>query len=230
VVAVQTEQGVFLSWRLFQYDYPDIGFNVYKNNGSKPINSAVLRAAYTDYLDPTGTGADTYQVLVLSGDREVARSETVSAWSKDYLSIPVEKPTTGHLPDGTAYADYHINDGVAADLDGDGQNEILFFWVPANSKDNSQSGKTANVFIDAYTLQGKKFWGAGKYIDLGTNIRAGAHYQTFVVDDFDGDGKAEIAVKTADGTTDTQGKMILTDEDGTLTLVSVGGGYIPRFN
>lgn len=39
-------------------------------------------------------------------------------------------------------------------------------------------------------------------IDLGRNIRAGAHYTQFMVYDLDGDGKAEVACKTADGTKD----------------------------
>ena len=72
----------------------------------------------------------------------------------------------------------------------------------SNSKDNSQKGKTGNVFIDCYRLDGTRLW----RIDLGKNIRAGAHYTQFFVADFDCDGKAEMTCKTADGTVD--GKVL----------------------
>ena len=77
-------------------------------------------------------------------------------------------------------------------------------WDPSNSKDNSQKGKTGNVFIDCYRLDGTRLW----RIDLGKNIRAGAHYTQFFVADFDCDGKAEMTCKTADGTVDGKGTVI----------------------
>src|SRR3954463_31672 len=92
----------------------------------------------------------------------------------------------------------------AGDADGAGRYEIILKWDPSNSKDNSQAGCTGNVFIDAYTLTGTRLW----RIDLGPNIRAGAHYTQFIVYDFDGDGKAEMAVKTAPGTKDGTGKFL----------------------
>jgi len=76
----------------------------------------------------------------------------------------------------------------AADLDGDGEYEIVLKWEPNNAKDNSQSGYTDNVYLDAYKLNGTRLW----RIDLGRNIRAGAHYTQFMVYDLDGDGKAEV--------------------------------------
>ena len=82
--------------------------------------------------------------------------------------------------------------------------EIVLKWDPSNSKDNSQSGYTGNVFVDAYKLNGTRLW----RIDLGRNIRAGAHYTQFQVYDYDGDGKAEVAMKTADGTKDGAGTVI----------------------
>lgn len=88
-------------------------------------------------------------------------------------------------------------------------------------QDNSKAGITDNVYIDAYKLNGTKLWGTGKWIDLGPNIRAGAHYQIMLVYDFDGDGKAEIIVKTADGTMDTQGTRI-----GTTAVHRNSDGYI----
>ena len=90
------------------------------------------------------------------------------------------------------------------DLDGDGEYELVLKWEPSNAKDNSQAGHTGNVIIDAYKLNGTQLW----RIDLGRNIRAGAHYTQFLVYDFDGDGRAEVVMKTADGTRDGRGGVI----------------------
>lgn len=119
------------------------------------------------------------------------------------MSVPLQVPAGGTTPDGVAYT-YSANDASAGDLDGDGQYELIVKWDPSNSKDNSQSGYTGEVFIDAYKLNGTRLW----RISLGKNIRAGAHYTQFMVYDLDGDGKAEIAMKTADGTRDGTGIVI----------------------
>lgn len=108
-----------------------------------------------------------------------------------------------HNLDNVNYT-YHANDASVGDLDGDGEYEIVLKWDPSNAKDNSQSGYTGNVFLDGYELDGTRKW----RIDLGRNIRAGAHYTQFLVYDFDGDGKAEIVCKTADGTVDGAGVKI----------------------
>lgn len=100
--------------------------------------------------------------------------------------------------------DYIANDASVGDLDGDGQYEIILKWEPNNAKDNSHSGYTDEVFIDAYKLDGTLMWRIG----LGKNIRAGAHYTQFMVYDLNGDGKAEVVMKTADGTVDGTGTVI----------------------
>ena len=214
LVAVKVTGGVFLSWRLLSTDPEDITFNIYKNNGQTPVNVQPLKPAYTDFTDPAGTSSDTYTVAVLANDREIYRSKNANVWANQYLSIPVKKPTTGRLnTNGNPYSadNYTIYDGAVADLDGDGEYEIVFLWAPNNLHDNAHDGETGTVFIDAYKLDGTKLWGSDKYIDLGRNIRAGAHYLPFLVFDFDGDGKAEIVIRTADGTTDAQGRMIGND-------------------
>jgi rhamnogalacturonan endolyase len=106
-------------------------------------------------------------------------------------------------PRGEAYS-YTANDASVGDLDGDGRYEIVLKWDPTNSKDNAFGGYTGDVFLDAYTLEGKRLW----RIDLGRNIRAGAHYTQFQVFDYDGDGKAEVAMRTSDGTVDGTGKVL----------------------
>ena len=90
------------------------------------------------------------------------------------------------------------------DVDGDGQYEIFLKWEPWNAHDNSHDGMTDPVIIDCYRLDGTRLW----RINLGRNIRAGAHYTQFMVYDFDGDGRAEMICKTADGTRDGEGRVI----------------------
>jgi hypothetical protein len=210
-VAVNTDEGVFLSWRLFLSDYPDIGFNVYRN-GQK-LNDAVLGPAYTDYLDDGASGGE-YQVEVLSGGRPVALSEKVSPWAQDYKEITLAKPTDTYLANGTPYSGrYFAIDAAPVDLDGDGELDLLFFWQPENQQDSSRSGVTGNVLLDAYRQDGTKIWGPGKFIDLGPNIRGGNHDQVYSCADFDGDGTAEIAIKTAPLTVDAAGK-VLGEKDG----------------
>jgi rhamnogalacturonan endolyase len=235
LVAVKSGSNVFLSWRLFATDPASIRFNVYREGEAAPLNPSPLDAAHTSYTAAAGSASATYSVEVLVGNTAIERSKPVSLWQEQYLNIPVEKPATGHMPDGEAYTDYSIYDGSVGDLDGDGQYEIVFFWIPGNAKDNSQDGYTANVFIDAYKLDGTKLWGTGKFIDLGCNIRAGAHYQCFLVYDFDSDGKAEIIVKTAPGTKDTEGTMLGSSDaylgvtSGRIGRILAGPEYVSVF-
>src|SRR5262249_19858226 len=127
---------------------------------------------------------------------------------QQHLDIPLTAPPMTPLPDNSTYT-YNANDSSVGDLDGDGQYEIIMKWDPSNSKDSSQDGFTGPTFFDAYKLDGTRLW----RINLGQNIRAGAHYTQFMVYDFDGDGKAEIAMKTAPGTIDGLGNAVLLGND-----------------
>jgi rhamnogalacturonan endolyase len=122
-----------------------------------------------------------------------------------------------------------MNDGAPADLDGDGQYELVVKWQPTNAKDNSQRGYTGNTFVDAYKLDGTRLW----RIDLGRNIRAGAHYTHVVAYDLDGDGKAEVMMKTADGTVDGRGQVIgdaNADHRNATGYILAGPEWITVFN
>ena len=201
VVAVPGQQGgVLVSWRLLDSDSRAIGFDVYRDG--KKLDRQPLTDA-TCYLDKGGTAASHYAIAAVTAGHEGARTTPVAVWAKGYLSIPLDPPADGVTPAGEHYS-YTANDASVGDLDGDGQYEIVLKWDPTNSHDNSQGGYTGDVFLDAYRLDGKRLW----RIDLGRNIRAGAHYTQFLVYDFDGDGKAEVAMKTADGTVDGTGKVI----------------------
>ncbi|WP_340015427.1 rhamnogalacturonan lyase [Paenibacillus sp. FSL K6-1318] len=200
VVAVKTGTGVFVSWRLLGTEGSNVSFNVYRD-GTK-VNATPITNS-TNLQDASGTSSSKYTVRAVVSGTEQAASAAASVWGNNYLSVPLSVPAGGTTPDGVAYT-YSANDASAGDLDGDGEYELIVKWDPSNSKDNSQSGYTGEVFIDAYKLNGTRLW----RISLGKNIRAGAHYTQFMVYDLDGDGKAEVAMKTADGTKDGTGAVI----------------------
>ncbi|XVL63378.1 rhamnogalacturonan lyase [Paenibacillus amylolyticus] len=200
VVAVKTGTGVFVSWRLLGTEGSNVSFNVYRD-GTKVNASPITNS--TNLQDASGTSSSKYTVRAVVSGTEQAASAVASVWGNNYLSVPLSVPAGGTTPDGVAYT-YSANDASAGDLDGDGEYELIVKWDPSNSKDNSQSGYTGEVFIDAYKLNGTHLW----RISLGKNIRAGAHYTQFMVYDLDGDGKAEVAMKTADGTKDGTGVVI----------------------
>jgi rhamnogalacturonan endolyase len=197
LVVIPATQGNAISWRVNVNDPATKGFDIYRNG--KKIN----KKPYKDgsfFVDTTGKTSDRYQVA-LENEPHHHLPAAVS-WNAPYLSIPLNKPKNDSIK-GAEYS-YSANDASVADLDGDGRYEIILKWSPSNAKDNSQAGYTGNVFVDAYTLEGKQLW----RIDLGKNIRAGAHYTQFIAYDFNGDGRAEIAMKTADGSIDGRGTVI----------------------
>lgn len=222
VVAVETNNGVYLSWRFLGTDNPDIGFNIY-NNGNL-VNSQIITSS-TNFLDKNGTANSVYNVVpVLRGIEDTTNIKAVHPWSNQYLNIELNRPEKGitepnkygsvgkdpkgTFPNGQAY-NYSPNDCSVGDLDGDGEYEIIVKWDPSNSQDNSYYGITGKVYIDAYKLDGTHLW----RIDLGKNIRAGAHYTQFLVYDFDGDGLSELVCKTAPGTIDGNGNYVIMNND-----------------
>ena len=225
VVAVRTSSTqVYIGWRMFGTDPANISFNVYRN-GTKLNSSPITNS--TNYQDNSSTNG-TYTIRAIIDGAEQSATNPVSVWSTNYLSVPLQIPTGGTTPDGVVFT-YSANDCSVGDLDGDGQYEIIVKWDPSNSKDNSQSGYTGNVYIDAYKLDGSRLW----RINLGRNIRAGAHYTQFMVYDFDGDGKAEIACKTADGSVDGEGTVIgsaTADYRNSSGYVLSGPEFLTMFN
>lgn len=222
LVAVKVSSGVYLSWRFLGTDNPATGFNIYRNNTL--ITSTPITAT-TNYTDASGTTTSVYQVLpVLNGVEDTVGVKTVIPWSAQYKSIRLNRPprgitlpnqygstgkaATGTFPNGQPYG-YSPNDCSVGDVDGDGEYEIIVKWDPSNSQDNSYYGITGNVYLDAYKLNGMHLW----RIDLGKNIRAGAHYTQFLVYDFDGDGLSEIICKTAPGTIDGKGNYVIMNSD-----------------
>lgn len=204
VVAVRKDaQTNWISWRYLSSDPENTQFNVYRNKhriNAKPIgNATCLEDRFSS------TEACVYEVKpVFNGVERPGQAFTLPAHAPvGYINIPLDVPEGGVAPDGRAYT-YSPNDASVGDVDGDGEYEIILKWEPSNAHDNAHDGYTGNVLIDCYTLKGEKRW----RIDLGRNIRAGAHYTQFMVYDLDGDGKAEIVMKTADGTVDGLGNVI----------------------
>lgn len=201
LVAIKTdEKAVFVSWRMLKEDAEDLAFNLYRKNANGEITKVnqepILDVTWfqDESFDPTQE--NTWFVKSLNGKQESLEkgSFTISASAptRPYFSIPMKK-TDGYAP----------NDLSVGDLDGDGQYEIVVHQV-GRSRDNSQKGITDPPIFQAYKLDGTFLW----EINLGKNIREGAHYTQFMVFDLDGDGKAEFACKTADGTTDALGNIV----------------------
>jgi rhamnogalacturonan endolyase len=224
VAVRQSSSAVYIGWRMLGTDPASIGFNVYRN-GVK-LNATPVTGS-TNYVDNITTNG-TYTIRPVINNVEQAATAPVSVWTSIYKTIPLQIPAGGTTPSGEAYT-YTANDCSVGDLDGDGEYEIILKWDPSNSKDNSQSGYTGNVFIDAYKMDGTRMW----RIDLGRNIRAGAHYTQFMVYDLDGDGKAEIAMKTADATIDGVGTVIgssSADYRNASGYILSGPEYLTIFN
>lgn len=187
LVALPAEDGkAFVSWRLLADDPADVAFEVFRVNRNQEtrITPQPLTTA-TSLMD--GERGETY----------IVRATTGGCWSaalekNPFLEIPID-PIEGYRP----------GDCSVGDLDGDGTYEIVLHQV-GSTRDNGSPGMTSPPVLDAYKLDGTRLW----RINLGKNIREGEHYTQFMVHDLDGDGRAEIACKTADGTIDGAGKII----------------------
>ena len=202
LVVVPTASGEFVSWRLLGTDDEDnTTFDVLRDGEAiaKDISTA------TCYSDGSGKANNKYQVVAKVKGVATDTTAMVSPWSEVFFRLKLDRPANG------ADYGYSPNDCSVGDVDGDGEYELFVKWDPSNSKDNSQAGKTGNVYIDCYKFDGTKLW----RVDLGKNIRAGAHYTQFLVYDFNGDGKAEMVCKTAPGSMDGMGNYVNQATDDT---------------
>ena len=200
VVAVPAaEKGNFVSWRFLSTDKQGTTFNLMRDGDV--IASGL--ANVTNFTDINGTKDSRYAVQTLVNGTVQETSDEIQAWAQPYLSVPLIRPLDQTMPDGKTCT-YTPNDCSTADMDGDGDYEIILKWDPSNSHDNSHTGYTGEVFLDCYKTEGVMMW----RVSLGKNIRAGAHYTQFMVYDFDGDGKGELICKTAPGSKDGRGNYV----------------------
>ena len=196
----RADGGAYVGWRLLGTDPDGIAFNVYRAaGGGRPVrlNEAPITSS-TNFVDARAdlSQPNAWFVRPILDGREQAASVPFTlkgaASARPYIALPLKTPA-GCTP----------NDASAGDLDGDGEYEIVL-KQEMRPRDNSHSGATGQTKLEAYRLDGKLLW----RIDLGPNVREGAHYTPFIVYDLDGDGRAEIACRTADGTVDGVGKVI----------------------
>lgn len=214
VVAVRVNNGNYVGWRMLGYEYDrdepsSVSYNLYRD-GTLVANVTDS----TNYLDAGAAAGASYSVSVVIAGMECPKSSGVTPGAQNYIRIPLKSPGA-----------YEANDASPADLDGDGQYELVLKWQPNNAQDNSNAGVTANTLLEGLELDGKSLW----RIDLGPNIRSGAHYTQMSVYDFDGDGRAEIAVKTAPGTRDGTGAYLSKGpaaNDDDAAVYRNGDGYV----
>ena len=222
LVAIHTSyfgKNVFLSWRLLGTDDKSTTtFDVLRDG---TVIASDLKV--TNYEDKQGSETAKYQVVTKVNGTVAETSAEVTSWGKGvkFLTMKLNRPAGGVDskwtntdievgPNVSSYA-YYPNDMSVGDVDGDGQYELFLKWESTHAQDNSRSlGYTGNTFIDCYKIDVTKeencqlLW----RVDLGVNIRDGAHYTQFMVYDFDGDGKAEMMCKTATGSKDGQGNYV----------------------
>jgi len=201
LIAIKQPGGkVYIGWRMLGTDPNTISFNLYKAAGAKKsikLNAQPIIAS-TNYVDTNvdTTVSNTYTVRPIIGGKEASPGESFTiaakAIARQYFSIPLKTP-----------AGYTPNDASVGDLDGDGEYEIILHQT-GRSIDTPSPGISGIPIFQAYKLDGTFLW----EINLGRNIREGAHYTQFIVIDMDGDGISEFACKTADGTIDGKGKVI----------------------
>jgi rhamnogalacturonan endolyase len=200
VVAVKNNGQFFIGWRVLGTDPDHLMFNLYRKSGNKQavkLNDKPIFGA-TNFIDVKANSQEEntwFVKTVLKGKESDAKgSFTIPASSpdKDYMSIKLKE-----------IEGYTANDLSVGDLDGDGRYDLIVHMT-GKGHDNSHTGITDPPIFQAYTLDGKFLW----QINLGKNIREGAHYTQFMVYDLDGDGIAELVCKTADGTTDSQNNVV----------------------
>lgn len=213
---------VYIGWRLLGTDPAGIAFNLYRD--SVKVNTTPITNS-TNYVDSIATNGN-YTVRAVVNGVEGAPSAPVSVWANNQLHISLQKPADGTV-NGNAYT-YSANDCSVGDVDGDGTYEIFLKWDPSLLNHNS-GGYSGEQLIDCYKLDGTLLW----RINLGKNLNAGPHFTQFMVYDFDGDGKAEMICKTADGTIDGAGEVIgdpVVDYRNSGGWVDKGPEFLTVFN
>ncbi len=186
LVAVPSDTGALVSWRLSGVEPINQTFNLYRN-GEK-LNTFPISG--TNYSDFGATAGAVYTLKKIENGVETEET-TATLWDKEYISIPVKQYAEGG---------YNIDDAATADLDGDGEYEFIIRRRPA---DMAPSTRTHYPLIEAYDTDGTHMWtinvGPNEINEVGINILA---Y------DFNGDGKAEVVMRSFEETTDGAGNTL----------------------
>lgn len=250
LIAIKTDGGVYLSWRLFDSEDnifgsadKNVSFNVYRDG--KKISEVATK---TNYVDSTvGTN---YSVAPVINGVEGEKCNPVTAYNNSYFDIPLLKPDdeTIYDPSNNKLATYSFfpSDCSTGDVDGDGEYEIIVKWT-SHERDVGTPAYSGTVHLAAYKLDGTKLW--KNDIELGKNVYSSAHTLQFLVYDFDGDGKSEVICQTSLGSKDGQGKYVsnaaqsdeeikaITDEQnstadyrGSYGVITEGEEFLTIFN
>ncbi|MFT4175982.1 MAG: rhamnogalacturonan lyase [Luteolibacter sp.] len=188
IVALETREGIFISWRVVGTDEDNIRFDVYRND--EKINPKPLEVS--NYMDPRGKLGDRYYIEVVAGSTPLERSREVHIWPAKPAMADQKAPPLPfkEIPLNPPGPQYTPGDMSVGDLDGDGEYELIFEW------------EGPSPYLEAITLEGKSLW----RISCGPNTDSTK--LAFMVYDFDGDGKAEVALKTGPGTRDGTGRFL----------------------
>lgn len=206
-IAIKTLAGHFIGWRLLGTEPRSLAFNVYGTDTStgntawRKLTAAPIANA-TNFMHSNPGNTRRYRIVpVLWGNEQMAQQVVVVPQDNNFIDIPVTPPVTT-----TPNVTYRASEASPGDLRGTGSYDLVVKWEPSNAKDSETNGDTDKTYLDAYTFSGtpRRLW----RIDLGINIRSGAHYTPFVVYDLNGDGKAEVAVRTAQGSVDGSGAVL----------------------
>ncbi|MCM1312662.1 MAG: autotransporter-associated beta strand repeat-containing protein [Bacteroides sp.] len=213
LVATVTQRGPgnFVSWRKLGEEYFDVTYNLY-SNGTKIASGLNV----TNYVDTKGDENTRYQVAPVIKGVEGEKCPAITRW-KDYEFYNLTGNNTGYLDipglpcldrNGVEIPadDYGFNDCSVADVDGDGQLEIIAMrCINADTRDVKNT--TRYNRIECYELSGERLWS----LDVGPNMQTGPDGQwDAIAYDWDMDGKAEIIMRGANN-------MRMYKKDGTYT-------------
>ena len=209
LVAQKVTRGVFLSWRILGEEYYGVKYNVYRD-GTR-LNAEPL--SVSNLTDASGTEESRYTVAAVVDGVEQAQCAAVMPWTGGYLPITLQPMYSRRGTEMTK--DYTPNDISVADLDGDGQMEILVKRI--NELDTyglfSEENDSAYAALEAYKLDGTRLW----WIDVGPNMVSGTDVELNIVAfDWDEDGRSEVVLRGADN-------MYIHQADGTVRLVGQSG-------
>jgi rhamnogalacturonan endolyase len=203
IVAVHANKGqVYVGWRLLTTDSPETAFNVYRsieNGKAVKLNSKPIITT-TDFIDkkPVLDRESSYWIRPVINGKELEASEKtlVKADTPSQMAYKTIKFQGDYMPQKIA----------VGDLNGDGEYDFVI-KQPNQSIDpggNNPNTDGTTYKLEAYLSDGTFLW----RVDLGLGIEPGIWYSPYVVFDFDGDGKAEVAVKTApNGKRDPDGRV-----------------------
>ena len=213
--------GNLVSWRYREKDQNQVKFKLYRGTNATTQSTKINNGNYiynrTNFRDVSGSASAYYRLEVYDLNDNLLETEVSrKTWSNQSMEIPTQTPTDTRGLGAT----YTPNDASFCDMDGDGEYEIILKWDPSNSKDAASNGTTSDTYIDCYKLDGTQLW----RINIGPNIRSGAHTTPFLCWDFDGDGYGELICKTAPGTVDGEGNyVVLPGDDPTASWLNGRG-------